>query len=434
MCKNNGILLSVAGMSLLLSALHDRNPRWVFLGIAGLALAEMARSSNPMMPYGFAWCTAMLFPFFRNRFRTAVLLSVFALLLSWGLPRVLNSLYGYPGSGQDSNVGYTLLGLARGNGWTEARRFGIKRYQDRRAAQPSAAEAIRSGQHFDEGEVNRDLLGLVIPTIREKPGVFVNSLQEGFLEATHQFLGQTMRAVGLHRFQWSWGHPYRYLFFFGGIVLLTGWLFRWHRDLAGLAATAFVLGFTFAPFVYKDAGWRILSTQFAGLVLPAVLVPLGLRRLLSRVGQAAPVRAVPSPPARPEVWFPAALVVFVALSFPYLSLSRLLIPTDHPTTGIIVTLDADAAPGWTGPDRATIPPDMLYGWFARMCRDKALEPIVRPFEQYLRTHLADAVELRYEKDKCVLLVRNRRAGEAFSLATDGFFQASWLQCRVLEDR
>ncbi len=288
-----GIILSVLGVALLLFALAGRRKAWALWGVAGLVLAEMVRTANPLLVFALAFGTGFRFPFFRNKVATGLLLSGFAVVLQLSLSGLLLRWYGHPEASANSNSGSLLLGLARGKGWMEATTYVLGQHPEW-IWSDSSSQATSIGMfRFDEEQVNREQWSLLLPTIRAQPEVLLNSLKRGFTLLFHQSYQRTTEAFGLHRYSQSWGRPSRWAPFYGGLAFLLLWLLRRQRTLVLLSALSLAVCFAFTPLVYADTGWRIVSTQLAGLAVTVALLPLGIRRLTDLVRGRPPEEAPP---------------------------------------------------------------------------------------------------------------------------------------------
>jgi hypothetical protein len=437
MSETNGFILSVFGLSLLLSAPVMRRPALAFWGMAGMALAEMVRSANPLLVLALAFGTAFRFPFFRNRLATGLLLSGFALVLQLALPALLLRWYGHPDASANSNSGAILLGLARGTGWLEAETHVLRQHPE--WVRPDSVARPYELFSFDEKQVNREQLSQLLPTVRAQPQVLVSSLKRGFELAFHQFFQKVTEALGLHRYSQSWGRPLFWLPFYGGLVFLCWLLVRTHRTLVLLSALSLASFFAFAPVVYKDTGWRIACTQMGGLAMAVSLIPLGIRHLLCRATGTA--QAESRPPAAsadsPAVRMAVAWLAFAVLSTPYPALYRMLAGTASPEGNpsvLTVSVSADQQPGWTGLNSASVTPDMLVSWVAWLRESQSDAGHWVALERFLLENADQIREIRLAGVLPVLVVSDGKVCEACHEMDRPFPGFRALRCQVAAGR
>ncbi|MEY3051046.1 MAG: hypothetical protein RLY31_831 [Bacteroidota bacterium] len=432
MSETNGIILATVGMALLLFALATRRRMLVFAGIASVAMAEMARSANPLQVYGLAFGLAFLFPFFRNRMFTGILLWGFALVWQLSLPAVLNRWYSHPDAGLNSNIGATLLGLARGTNWAEANDYVFQTYPEQLRSEKRGLE-----RRIDsENEVNRIQLSLVLPTIREQPRKLLFSLQRGFGMVFHQTLERVAEAFGMHRFGHSWERPWIWLPFYGGLAFLSLLLVRSRRSLVFLTVLVLGMYFTFTPLVIGDTGWRIVGTQLAGLSLVTVLLPLGIRHLLCRWRgknpEEVPMRRSTQSPA--AIGMAYAVLALTLSSVPYPGVCRWLAGQESGGGAPVVlkvAVSAERRPGWTGPDSAVITPDMLAEWAVWMRRNEPDNPRWTMQERFFTEQKDGISALRYEGvDQLVLEVKDSAVCAAIPAPAQLIPWMPGVRCRV----
>ena len=415
----NGITIACAGYALLLIALQQRRRLLAYSGLIALVLAYLFRPYNPLMPAFFAFFVMVsIVENWRKGFQSALILSVAVTALSFVIPKVLYLAYGNANGEINGNTGDVVLGLARGTNWKEASEF-VK------IQHPGLSEKNKNALEY---ELARKLIN------EDKKPLIRNLIKNSFLSL---YVFQT-------EYTSAWGIPkiivlgdngartiVRFLVaMFSRIEIWLGLvisgssiiLISYTRCIPSLKSInsgkgAFVMFIvslvtfaTIAPFIFCDAGWRVVATLYPGLAILATGIPIGIQYLRFQqkikhnelcVEQESTIK---SPSQVTYVSF--ALIIIVLIAMPYPLMSRFFLGTDVPLTeAMILDVREGAKPQWTGFNRAVITKSDLLAWSKREGTD--LAPFLMQYGMLIR-------KVRFEHGKYVLVCKYSKGIQDFT--------------------
>ena len=362
----NGITFSAAGYALLLVALTQKQLIPAAMGLFALVLAYTFRPYNPLMPALFAFFVVLgLATDWRKGLKIAVLAAVATTLLVVVVPKTLHLVYGHPYGSLNANTGSTLLGLARGTGWKEASEFvesqspGLSEKQTSALMYEMAIDAARK----DLRPMTKALMVNLAKAIFQSQQEMGSAL--GFLKqlvgTAQNTPGEFIRFVTQRPSIWTTS-----LFVLLSVILIFR-LLKSCMPVSMLGVVSVAAFISIAPIVFGDGTWRVAATLFPGLALLVAAIPLSIRmaRRTPTITCTRPPSHLLKAPSRPrfERYVPIALIGFVLIAMPYPAVSRLFASAAKPLAdALILDVRDNAAPHWTGLNRAMVAPRELLTW------------------------------------------------------------------------
>ena len=387
----NGITISSAGYALLLVALAQNSKNFAYLGLFALVLAGIFRPYNPLMPGFFAFVVIMIITKnWRKGFKEAILVVFAATALFFVIPKIIYLTYGNRDGAIYGNTGYTVLGLARGTGWEEASAYINSKALNLSEQQRNALsyeEAIKTVQK-DVRPMGKAMMNSSLQVL------FISQREFGFAMGFSRNIPDSAKQnqAGLLRYLMSTPSIWFSSLFIIISVILT---FRNLKKgtFAGLLCVITIVAFiSIAPFIFQDAGWRVVATLYPGFALLITAIPMSIRyRKKSSI-----TIEEPSSQIQNAAYIPMALIGIVLIAIPYPAISRFF-ARDTKSSAQAVTVDVrnEEPAHWTGLNRAVVSPQELLTWSING-RYKDWIAVIEQYGKVLR-------QVRLEKDGIVLL-------------------------------
>ena len=409
MTEINGIIFTALGIALLLYGLATEKKWLLVWGIIGISISCQLRPFNPAMPYFFLAAVVALAPVAQRKLRLFLLLTAVVIAFSVVVPRAIFAAYAHPETVINGNISATLLGLARGTNWWEARLYAIK---ERDNAGASGCE----GCQLTEREMYDSEMSLLLPTILDNPSLIIRSLIHNFSEALKQYYKASLEMAGLERLANGQFKVILLPLFYAFIILLPMLLLRRHPAMMSMFLLTLLSFISFAPVVYGDGGWRIVAPLFPGLALFPVLLPLGLEWLLKRPGRQI-IRTEVNMSRIPGAALARGLVIAMLVLLPYPGLVKLFSPAGgDPAQDVLeVRLDDSVRPGWTGFNSAVASRDVMATWIRQAEREQFGGYDWSHLARYFTENRVNAV--RAEAERIVLVMQDSAAAAEYPDST-----------------
>ncbi len=351
----NGITISTAGYAVLLIALAEKSKKIAYLGLFALVLAYAFRPYNPLMPGLFAFIVTMIMAENRrNDFKKAIIAAFTCTALAFVIPLMIYVAYGNPDGGINTNTGYTVLGLARGTDWEEA-----SKYIHSKA--PALSERESNALMYKEAikEVQKDIrpMGKAIMN-NSLQALFVPQREFGFAMGFSRNIPDSAKKTQAGLLRYLIGTPsiwFSSLFMAVSVVLIFRNIKKriFSGLLCGITGIVFI---SIAPFIFQDAGWRVVATLYPGFALLITVIPTSIRNMhISNIT----IEENPSQ-ISDTTYLSIALIGFVLLAIPYPAISRFFskdAKTEAQTVTVYIRNEAPAH--WIGLNSAVISPKEL---------------------------------------------------------------------------
>ena len=354
----NGITISTAGYALLLIALAEKSKKIAYLGLFAIVLAYAFRPYNPLMPGLFAFFVmSIMAENWRNVFKEAIIVAFTFTALAFVIPFIIYVGYGNSDGGVNSNAGSVVLGFARGTDWAEASGY-IK------SKAPNLSERETNALMYEEAfkTVQKDIrpMGKAIMN-NSLQALFVPKREFGFTMGFSRNIPDSAKKTHAGMIRYLTTTPsiwFSSLFMLISSVLIIRNISKGTVVDVLFAITALVF-ISMAPFIFQDAGWRVVATLYPGFALLITAIPMSIRY---RQKKGISIEKIPGETPYPS-YLPMALIGFVLIAIPYPAISRFLF-NDAKSEAQTVTVDVknDEVAHWTGLNRAVISSKEMLAW------------------------------------------------------------------------
>jgi hypothetical protein len=380
----NGITVSSAAFTLLLTAFSQKRRADAYLGLFALVLASAFRPYNPLMPalFSFAVITALAKPW-RKGLIVALLVAFVSTLLAVGVSKAIYYGYGHPNGSTNANTGYVVLGLARGTDWAEASAFvesishGLTAQEKNVLMYETAIDSVKK----DFRPMLRSLIirlnGAVFLSVQELGGAMGFTKHSwwgwGWSQSVHRSLDSFIHFVTQHPSVWL---PSLFACISFALLIPIRKTRMPITLLGGVSAITFI---SVAPVIFIDGGWRIVATLYPGLALLTTIIPLWIWHV--KQANAHTAEALIQAPNRDSASrlvynVAVAIIVLVLFAMPYPALFRLFNDEANPqANALILDVRHGETPRWLGLNHAVVSPNELVAWtttFGNRYKDVAL--------------------------------------------------------------
>jgi hypothetical protein len=360
----NGFTLSATSMGLLLFASLRNHVQLFLLGIFGLIIAYLLRPYSPLMPAIFAVVMSLAFSW---RSRKVWMISmtgtvVASMSLVFLAPQFLSALYSDTGaSTPNGNTAVTLLGLARGTGWSEADSYVRSIAPDAsesdlvRIAFRQAAELTMSDPSLAVRALARNLVESVSVLGNQLGGGYPDTscislvLKMQFEECSSGFLELWLLLPLAIAFIW---------------LLLA--LLRRREPIALLFTSTLLTYFTFSPIVAGDGGWRVAATLYPGFATLFALIPIAVLLRASQRAPAVDPYAAQTGKIKAGATAPISLAVSVIglslFAIPYPGARELFVDSSAKRPSFTLQVGQDEPGAWTSANSGTVSIQVLVEW------------------------------------------------------------------------
>ena len=354
----NGITISAAGYSLLLVALIQKSKKIAWLGLFAMVLAYAFRPYNPLMPGLFAFFVmSNMSENWRKVIKEAIFAAFACTALAFVIPMIIYVGYGNSNGGLNANTGTSILGLARGTDWAEASAY-------IRSKAPNLSERESNALMYEEAikTVQKDVtpMGKAMMT-NSLQALFVPQREFGFAMGFSRNIPDSAKKTQAGLIRYLTTTPsiwFSSLFMLISVVLIIRNIRKGIVTDVLYAITAIVF-ISIAPFIFQDAGWRVVATLYPGFALLITVIPATIRDRHKTSCIIEKSHAEISNTASLAI----ALIGFVLIAIPYPAISRFL-SKNAKSEAQTVTVDVrnEVAAHWTGLNSAVIAPKELLTW------------------------------------------------------------------------
>ena len=354
----NGITISTAGYALLLIALTHKSKRIAYLGLFALVLAYALRPYNPLMPGFFAFFViSIMVENWRDVFKGAIVAAVTFSALAFVIPLIIYVGYGNSDGGLNANTGATILGLVRGTDWAEASNYiqsKAPNLSERESNTLMYEEAIKTVQKdirpMGKAIMNNSLQTLFVP---QREFGFAMGFSRNIPDSAKKTYAGLIRYLTTTPSIW-----FSSLFMLISSVLIIRNI-RQGRVTDVLCAITAIVFVSIAPFIFQDAGWRVVATLYPGFALLITAIPTSIRyRQMSGVTIEKIHEKIPY-----TSYLPMALIGFVLIAIPYPAVSRLFSKNaKSEAQGVSVEVRNNEPAHWSGLNSAVVSPQELLAY------------------------------------------------------------------------
>lgn len=354
----NGITISLIGFSLLFLSFVQKKKILVLSGIAALAISNLFRPYNPLMPLLFAF--VIPYVVFIESVRKKIWIistAIFvAVIITISIPTILHNEYCSPKTSLNSNTGSCVLGVARGTGWREASSYIISKY-------PNLSERESNSLMYDMAikTVMRDyrpMSKVVIDNTKYSILHYIDSISDAFSLFDDKSIN-----IWLIR-----------IYFLCSIVMIIMNIKKMHPVNVVVAVSIITL-LSIAPIIYqKDIGWRIIVTLYPGLILLLIAIPVNIRYYRDKTyrDKAFRTESIVSVGYQSKIQnLNFAILLFIMFSLIYPKLSQYLEDKNRSESKIVIldVIEGEKA-HWTDLNRAIVSPEHITQWINIMGNKK----------------------------------------------------------------